>query len=390
MDKVRPTILTNRTAGINYNDFYNFKFSKIVYWWDVFATLDGNLHLKNKINDIIYDLLHNKAFFIINHGTDPIRQHHITEGHPVYYVIQRFLDAGVDKRRIIILSPLPDSLFYLVSNSPFYTTKFRVKKAEYEFCHFTYNSLFQRHKIAYADYQEKNDHYPIDKYFLCLSRRDSLNRRFINYLLHKNNLFEKGHISHQRVTENGILKSKSEHRRELEILSTRLDFDLESYKKYGYESLHFLDNRSIGCKGYASMCFDDYAIYSQKTCFELVTETDIDFTMFVTEKTLKPITFKKPFLVSGSAFTLKYLKKLGFLTFSDIFDESYDTEHIYYDRVHSIMRNIRNFSSLPLLECVDKVKRVQEICNYNYDHFFKSDWSFNIERKIQTYIDKFS
>ena len=48
--------------------------------------------------------------------------------------------------------------------------------------------------------------------------------------------------------------------------------------------------------------------------------------LFLSEKTWKPIVCKQAFVIVGPKHTLKYLKSLGFLTFSCIIKEDYDNE----------------------------------------------------------------
>lgn len=45
---------------------------------------------------------------------------------------------------------------------------------------------------------------------------------------------------------------------------------------------------------------------------------------FVTEKTVRPMLLKKPMIVMGPVNYLEYLRQLGFRTFSDFWDETYD------------------------------------------------------------------
>lgn len=49
--------------------------------------------------------------------------------------------------------------------------------------------------------------------------------------------------------------------------------------------------------------------------------------IFLSEKTWKPIVCKQAFVIVGPRHTLKYLKSLGFLTFSCIINEQYDDLH---------------------------------------------------------------
>jgi len=60
---------------------------------------------------------------------------------------------------------------------------------------------------------------------------------------------------------------------------------------------------------------------------EVVSETVFDYPhVFISEKTLKPLLFKTPFVLFGAPGTLRYLKTHKFKTFSDFWDESYDDE----------------------------------------------------------------
>jgi hypothetical protein len=61
--------------------------------------------------------------------------------------------------------------------------------------------------------------------------------------------------------------------------------------------------------------------------FSLVTETDFRSRIFrVTEKILKPFVNFHPMLVLGNPGELRMARDLGFATFDDVFDESYDEE----------------------------------------------------------------
>lgn len=76
---------------------------------------------------------------------------------------------------------------------------------------------------------------------------------------------------------------------------------------------------------------------------EVVSETVFDYPhVFVSEKTLKPLLFKTPFIVFGAQGTLEYLKKNGFKTFDNFWDESYDSEsdpHLRFLKCCEVVRN---------------------------------------------------
>jgi hypothetical protein len=82
------------------------------------------------------------------------------------------------------------------------------------------------------------------------------------------------------------------------------------------------------------------------TAFSVVAETTMSQQdpLFVTEKTFKPIAFQHPFIIFGQAGVLRYLRSLGFETFENMFDESYDKLDEEDSRSAHIVKQINNFS----------------------------------------------
>jgi hypothetical protein len=87
---------------------------------------------------------------------------------------------------------------------------------------------------------------------------------------------------------------------------------------------------------------------------------------FVTEKTVRPMLLKKPFIVFGSCNYLLYLRQLGFKTFGELWDEDYDgyAEANRYQRIVDLIDNLATRSTS---ELEDMYQRMQHILDYNYD-----------------------
>jgi hypothetical protein len=101
------------------------------------------------------------------------------------------------------------------------------------------------------------------------------------------------------------------------------------------------------------------------TYFSLAVETYVDNTnVFITEKTFKPICFQQPFMVFGNPGTLAQLHALGFETFENLFDESYDHNDSYEQRLQLIKTNIENFIQTPYDQLT--LEKIQ----HNHNHFF--------------------
>jgi len=65
----------------------------------------------------------------------------------------------------------------------------------------------------------------------------------------------------------------------------------------------------------------------EKIAVEVVCETNTwHSSFFITEKILRPMYYRRPFVVLGGCHYLKNLKNMGFRTFDDIFDNTYDVE----------------------------------------------------------------
>ena len=384
MDKIKPTLLQK-----GFNLTHDFTFKRKVYWHHyLLSDTKDSLFSNIDKNQLIYDLKHNDAFFIFDHSMDPLVQSTFKHLFSTQLGLEYFFKIhGIDLDRLIVLSPTQDFSFYQNIGKHDYVSEQTREKVKIEFFHIFHNSLWKN----YRDYllRKAQTKLPLDKvpekHFLCLSRRDNLNRRFTNYQLHKNNLFKNGIVSHQRVVENGIVKSNFELKAEIKILATRNEFDVEKFLKYGFKK-HFLDD--ILHKGVAAMDTTFHANLSQKVCFELVTETDIKGDFFLTEKTLKPIFCKTPFMISGSCYALRFLRSLGFQTFDSILDESYDAEIVFYDRSNLIMENLKSLTKLQLADCSKLVNSVKEVLDHNREHFLNNDWSFDLENNVNNRIDE--
>lgn len=94
--------------------------------------------------------------------------------------------------------------------------------------------------------------------------------------------------------------------------------------------------------------------FYKSTFCSLTVETAVNNTqLFFSEKTFKPIFNLQPFLLYGNQYSLQYLQELGYKTFNDYWDESYDQiedSHIRLKKISSIM---------------------QDICSWSYDKLYK-------------------
>ena len=112
-------------------------------------------------------------------------------------------------------------------------------------------------------------------------------------------------------------------------------------------------------------------IFFDKSYYYVITETScMDNLCFISEKTYKSFYHKIPFLILGNPFTIKNLQNEGFKTFNKWIDESYDNEINYEKRKNKIFEEIKRLNSLSINEHEKINEEMQEILNFNYEHFF--------------------
>jgi len=103
------------------------------------------------------------------------------------------------------------------------------------------------------------------------------------------------------------------------------------------------------------------------TYFSLVVETTEQLPPsnipFVTEKSFKPMAFQHPFQIQAAPGTLQYIQAQGFVTYNNLFDESYDLLS-GADRMHKIQQNLREFTQEPYT--AETLERIE----HNHSKFF--------------------
>lgn len=118
---------------------------------------------------------------------------------------------------------------------------------------------------------------------------------------------------------------------------------------------------------YQLSLFDEAA----ESLLYLVTETvATGRRLHLTEKTFKPICMRMPFIIVGTQGSLRYLRSYGFKTFGELWDETYDDEIHDDQRIEKIAFTLRAMDILPAHEKQRLFDLAQEICEYNYNHFY--------------------
>lgn len=109
--------------------------------------------------------------------------------------------------------------------------------------------------------------------------------------------------------------------------------------------------------------------FYKKIGVDIVTETVFNYPYpFITEKTYRPIASLRPFIIVGPYGTLKFIKDLGFVTFSDIMDERYDNVKNPELRFDAVCKTIKNFVCRPIVEIQSDLCKIKEDLKFNQIH----------------------
>lgn len=107
----------------------------------------------------------------------------------------------------------------------------------------------------------------------------------------------------------------------------------------------------------------------------------------LTEKSFKPICLRMPFVLVGTAGSLSYLKKYGFKTFSDFWDESYDNEPNEARRIEMIADVLKRLNSLSLTQKQELFNATIPVLEHNYNHFYGGGFESILKSELEAMLE---
>lgn len=120
------------------------------------------------------------------------------------------------------------------------------------------------------------------------------------------------------------------------------------------------------------------------TAVSVVLETVVDGPkIHLTEKILRPMACGHAFLLVAGPGSLEYLRRYGFLTFGDIWDESYDQETDTVKRMEMIIQTMQQIQQLSDSDWAE-AKRISQ---YNKEHFFSEKFMSQVANELQTNLN---
>jgi len=228
-----------------------------------------------------------------------------------------------------------------------------------------------------------------EKLFLTWNRRFRTHRILLALLLEKFNLVDRSLISFakhdgERLTDT-FMKKIHHMDKPLSLYgNSEIIFEPEEAERFNNRLPLVIDGETDINK----MC-EDFGFtseYYKRTLVSLVTETN--FTLnecTLTEKSFKPLLHKHPFIILGVPGAVRGMRDLGFQTFGEFWDESYDDTQDPGQRMLKIANILKDIASWDDNKIRDFRTRVKPILDHNYN-LLKTPGSTLILNKIYNHI----
>lgn len=224
-------------------------------------------------------------------------------------------------------------------------------------------------RYANEDYDNRKHIDLIEKTFMCLNYRYRPHRLDATMLFHKLDLLKDSFFTlparnpevwHDafRTNINPAFKEKiGITDEELNALEQKLPLRIDSLPESHVN--HF------------RMTHDDQRELKEfytKSLVAIITETlAYDEAVTETEKTLKAIAHKQPFILISAPKSLFYLRSHGYQTFSQWWDESYDDIEDHYDRMVAIGKLCKDIHSWDRNKRAQFLEETKGVLQHNYD-----------------------
>ena len=239
------------------------------------------------------------------------------------------------------------------------------------------NTFFYGRDIGYQPKEKSFTHY-----FGCLVNGSTWPRLWISAFLDKN-FFDKTFQTFRRSLTNPA------HMINLDL--DRLFFYFSNHKKLNDKTIGILENflkklpiekhkdtnmHKVEHFNWATGAYDAECLgWYDNFLIDVVCESSFSGqTFFLTEKTARPLITRNPFLIFGPASFLKNLREIGFKTFQNCWDESYDDFEgvMRINAIEKILESISRYTLQDLKLLYEKMKPTLDH-NYSLYHSLRGD-----------------
>lgn len=226
-----------------------------------------------------------------------------------------------------------------------------------------------------------------DKYYCTFNGRAGYDRVQLLKYLHSTNLLEKGYSTWHFDNETWhILDSEKLNIQRINRLPTGATAT-QDFKSVSIEWIKRSEHELIDC--YRQSLFEivvetitdiDQDIYNRASptkgrnipeYVHLRNSVPYANSVFLTEKTARPLLWGMPFFLNSGQYALKALRDLGFKTFDSLWDESYDTISDADDRAAAMHDSISSVLAMPFDELQKRIQHNRNIFKHNQSRFIE-------------------
>lgn len=121
--------------------------------------------------------------------------------------------------------------------------------------------------------------------------------------------------------------------------------------------------------------------FNQLALWDLVVETVGDYPYaHLSEKSIKSILSFRPFIIIGGPGQIRLLKDLGFKTFDNWIDESYDNKKTFANRTDSAIAQLSQYCSHTPEQLKKVCIEMNDVLEYNYSHYINNFAGLNYKK----------
>jgi len=220
----------------------------------------------------------------------------------------------------------------------------------------------------------------LEKIILSLSRRNRFPRVVAHFALWKSQLNQDSIISQDIVSTTATLSA--------DVLK-KLDLTIEDWNEFKSVLPLLADGNNF----HINAPFDHLPDLHSKTVFSIVNETLIsdynNTSLFFSEKLLKPIINYQPMVIYGQPCINRKIQMLGFKTYDDYFDLSFDDEPDdilrYKKLLASVESTVNHLKSLSRDEQIAWRFKELELLIYNREVFLRKE---NNMKQLELFSEK--
>lgn len=202
--------------------------------------------------------------------------------------------------------------------------------------------------------------------FNCLNRVIREHRVCFIAMLNHYNLLDSNKVSHNKFPDHFNTEIKIHNFRHHTAYESNNLLEVSAKLPLILDSTEFEVNK-------AQNFFKELYLESWVTVVTETLATDSN-TMFFSEKIYKPMRARHPFILLGIRGSLRELKRQGFKTFDNWWDESYDDIENVTDRMEAICKLLLSLQIKTNDEWIAIYKDMNTVLEHNYNHLNSQDW----------------